>query len=414
MPLHILVLPILLLVYVGVSTILTEKYFSIFVDYRKGRKTALGILYLFLFFTTFLNFSIPLHIYMTIYFVLFFITIHIIYLGKYLLKVLLISYYIVFIAIYNYISIMLTKFVTIDDFMKNRLAIFSIAFFLIIFLAAIYFLFIKNRKRYNIELSNREYLFMMVTPLVSVIALVYSESVLITLIFFTINLTAIISYFTILKVKNDELLNSYLTLENERYSDYISSVENSMYLNHDIKNILTTITYMVEQNDQEGALENINKIFTTSNNQYIAYSNIVPIDAILNDKIQLINSHNIEFETDIKVPYDLKFERGIELAIVLGNLFDNAIEAVVNEDNKQINFNLKYEKEKLIIVIANSCSDYSTDVDKVLITSSKKAGRYGLGIKSIKKHVESLNGYYNFDYSDEMFEAVISIPINEE
>ncbi len=406
------VLPLLMLAYIGVCTLFVNKYFSIFVDYRMERKIVVAVLYMFFFITTVFNFSIPLHIYMSIHFILLLIVINVLYLGNYLLKTLLVSYYVVFVAIYNYITLAITKSITIDDFMKNRLTIFGIVLLVLIVLTLIYFHFIKNQKRYNIELTNKEYIFMMITPLLSVAALVYSDTIQIAVIFFIINLTAIITYFSILKVKNDEMLNAYLTLENERYKDYISSVENNMYLNHDVKNILTTITYMVEQNDQQGALDNLSKVFAPSNKQYVAYSNVVPIDAILNDKIRLINSHQITFEADIKIPMDLKFEKGVELAIVLGNLFDNAIEATLKTDNKIIDFKLKYEKDKLLILLTNSCLENIIDVNKVLITSSKQKGRYGLGVNSIKNHVENLNGYYSFNHNDNMFEAVISIPLN--
>ena len=45
--------------------------------------------------------------------------------------------------------------------------------------------------------------------------------------------------------------------------------------------------------------------------------------------------------------------------------------------------------------------------------SSKKAGRYGVGIKSINQRVSKLNGFFNIQLNRErkLFQAMVVIPI---
>ena len=52
-------------------------------------------------------------------------------------------------------------------------------------------------------------------------------------------------------------------------------------------------------------------------------------DAILNSKISLARSKNIQVEADAYIPVKLKLSE-IDLCCIIGNLFDNAIEASMN------------------------------------------------------------------------------------
>ena len=133
-------------------------------------------------------------------------------------------------------------------------------------------------------------------------------------------------------------------------------------------------------------------------------------DAILNSKISLARSKQIEVRADAHIPVKLRLSE-LDLCCIIGNLFDNAIEASLRlrSDERLIRVYMDMKGSQLYISFTNF-----TDGKKL----SKLAGRFattkgdghGFGLVRIDAIVERLGGYLSRNSEDGAFTTEILLP----
>lgn len=158
---------------------------------------------------------------------------------------------------------------------------------------------------------------------------------------------------------------------------------------HDYKNNIITLTQLAEEEKFEEV-----KIFLKKENElltqkmfYIKTGNSV-IDAIINTKHNLAENKNIVFVVNAKLPKSI-IVSDMDLANILGNLIDNAIEAEQKEENPYIELNLKQEKNFLNINIKNKCTNLVSINTK---TNKNNSEFHGIGLKSVNRIVRKYDG----------------------
>ena len=117
-------------------------------------------------------------------------------------------------------------------------------------------------------------------------------------------------------------------------------------------------------------------------------------------KISFAREKNIEFiiSKDSYVPAPKNPEITHELITIVGNLIDNAIDAVDNVKNsKLINFDMFYDNETLRIGICdNGIGITDNNIEKIYIKGfSTKGKNRGLGLSLVKHSIDKLNGTIN-------------------
>ena len=133
-------------------------------------------------------------------------------------------------------------------------------------------------------------------------------------------------------------------------------------------------------------------------------------DAILNSKISLARSKGIPVRADASIPVALALSE-LDLCVILGNLFDNAIEAslALPEPERLIRVYIDMKGNQLYISFTNF-----TAVGK----QSKHGGRFrttkgeghGFGLVRIDAIVERLGGYLSRNSEDGAFTTEILLP----
>lgn len=133
-------------------------------------------------------------------------------------------------------------------------------------------------------------------------------------------------------------------------------------------------------------------------------------DAILNSKISLAKSKGIEVIADAHVPVQLKSSE-IDLCCIIGNLFDNAIEASVKlpEKDRIIRVYMDMRGTQLYISFTNFTAGKKMQKVGKLFLSTKGEG-HGFGLVRIDNIVERLDGYINRNSEDGAFTTEILIP----
>lgn len=133
-------------------------------------------------------------------------------------------------------------------------------------------------------------------------------------------------------------------------------------------------------------------------------------DAILNSKISLAKSKNIQVIADADIPLTLKSSE-IDLCCIIGNLFDNAIETSLKlpEDRRMIRVYMDMRNTQLYISFTNLTAGKKLKKEGKLFRSTKGKG-HGFGLVRIDAIVERLDGYISCNSEDGAFTTEILLP----
>ncbi|HIU14507.1 MAG TPA: sensor histidine kinase [Candidatus Fimiplasma intestinipullorum] len=133
-------------------------------------------------------------------------------------------------------------------------------------------------------------------------------------------------------------------------------------------------------------------------------------DAILNSKISLAKSKQIAVKADAHIPVQLKISE-IDLCCIIGNLFDNAIEASLKlpPEQRLIRVYMDMKQTQLYISFTNFTADKKRQKIGTRFMSTKGKG-HGLGLVRIDEIVSRLDGYISRNSEDGAFTTEILLP----
>lgn len=133
-------------------------------------------------------------------------------------------------------------------------------------------------------------------------------------------------------------------------------------------------------------------------------------DAILNSKISLAKAKGIQVIADAHIPVKLKSSK-IDLCCILGNLFDNAIEASVKlpPEKRLIRVYMDMKSTQLYISFTNFTAGKKLQRAGNLFPTTKGDG-HGFGLVRIDAIVQRLDGYISRNSEDGAFTTEILLP----
>lgn len=187
--------------------------------------------------------------------------------------------------------------------------------------------------------------------------------------------------------------------------------ENMASYRHDLKNHMMIISELAEKEEcagiQKYVEENVAalpkaKLYSQTGNVYL--------DSILNFKFSEAEAIGAKLQYQIEASEAYTIDRR-DLIIVLGNLLDNAITAVSNVPNKEIEFLFRENKGRIIISIRNSYDGSVIMNDKRFVSRKKDAQYHGYGLKNIQQTVEKYHGTVNIMHDTTYFQVKILLYI---
>ena len=133
-------------------------------------------------------------------------------------------------------------------------------------------------------------------------------------------------------------------------------------------------------------------------------------DAILNSKISLARAKHIRVQADASIPVALRLSE-LDLCVILGNLFDNAIEAslALPEEKRLIRVYMDMKGPQLYISFTNFTAEGKQKKSGGRFHSTKGEG-HGFGLVRIDAIVERLGGYLSRNSEDGAFTTEILLP----
>ncbi len=211
----------------------------------------------------------------------------------------------------------------------------------------------------------------------------------------------------------DKKLSAY---QRDLVQTHYSEVEN-MYKQmrgwrHDYRNHIQTMKVLCSDGDLDTIREYLDKLDDDLNTVDVAIKTGNKMtDAIINSKISLAKSKGINVIADANVPVELKISE-IDLCIVIGNLFDNAIEAslALPENERLIRLYMDIKNTQLYMSITN-------------FTAEKKARKYGgrfkttkgdahgFGLVRVDDIIARYDGYLSRNSEDGAFTTEFMLPV---
>lgn len=186
-------------------------------------------------------------------------------------------------------------------------------------------------------------------------------------------------------------------------------------IRHDIKQSYTVIESLISDGKYDEAKE-----YILSDKQAIESTEVLIdvgndfINALLNAKLTAAKTMGIEVICG--VVKDISGVKSTDLCNLLGNLLDNALEAVkkCENNNRLIEVNMHKSNNSLIVTVSNTFYDTANALHHIFrgISTKSDSLNHGFGIKSVKRIADKYNGTVNYFEDDGMISCQVELVAN--
>lgn len=201
-----------------------------------------------------------------------------------------------------------------------------------------------------------------------------------------------------------ELTEQHYHLQIEYYQQLLEKQQETKALWHDIKKYTAAMQAVAAQNDSE----QLRQIAQAAEDAYerVKYISAVGnpvVDALLNQYLRSAKENQIQVLLDITIPEVLAIST-LLLSVVIGNTFDNAIEAcrLINPEKREIHLQLRKQNRILFYSIENPYID--------AVTQLRVGKHHGYGLKNVERAVNQNNGNFQLEKVDGNF--IVQIRLN--
>ena len=201
-----------------------------------------------------------------------------------------------------------------------------------------------------------------------------------------------------------ELTEQHYHLQIEYYQQLLEKQQETKALWHDIKKYTAAMQAVAAQNDSE----QLRQIAQAAEDAYERVKDISAVgnpvvDALLNQYLRSAKENQIQVLLDITIPEVLAISTML-LSVVIGNTFDNAIEAcrLIAPEKRVIHLQLRKQNRILFYSIENPYID--------AVTQLRVGKHHGYGLKNVERAVNQNNGNFQVEKSKGLF--VIQIRLN--
>lgn len=169
---------------------------------------------------------------------------------------------------------------------------------------------------------------------------------------------------------------------------------------HNMKNNLVSILAYAENGDNEKIIGFVNEIMEEGGikTSTVTNSGNIVIDSLIGYWYVEAKKVGIDFSVNLNIPMEMPF-RGADICLILGNLLENAVEAAQKaEGKKYIRLHMKYDKNNLLLFVANNYKGVLIKTkDKRLKSTKTDAGNHGVGLSSVYRIAAKYHGVVTID-----------------
>ncbi|MCB6615499.1 sensor histidine kinase [Ruminococcus sp. 210702-SL.1.03] len=231
-------------------------------------------------------------------------------------------------------------------------------------------------------------------------------SLITAVILLLINIDIFYLYDNVIDLFSERCEREVMESQNKAIQNQLEVVQQSQLrircLKHDMDNHFLRLKDLIEKEKYAEALEYLEtvKSSTAADKKLIDSGNDL-IDSMLNYKLARLHD-NIEQKYDIVVPKDLSFTE-FDLNVIIGNLADNALEALEQlpaDERKKLEISIRYKQGYLKVYFGNTFDGIMPE------DGSRKRDHenHGLGLKSVERIVHKYGGDMRAKVSDNWYE----------
>jgi len=226
-------------------------------------------------------------------------------------------------------------------------------------------------------------------------------------------------YYSVSKSFEKDIKSALHSQEKEYYFTQCQlmqeSVEQVKSIRHDMKLHLATIRDYTTNSKANEATEYLDDLLEDIRESEV-YSDTgnIAFDSIINFKLKDVLRNHINLQIKIFVPPELNIEVS-DIVTILGNLLDNAFDAVAKVEDKRIKLDVESIKGSLFIKIDNTFDgevNYADGTEPVIV-SRKDVGSHGYGLSNIRKSVEKYDGHMDISHEENVFSVGILMYVND-
>ena len=195
------------------------------------------------------------------------------------------------------------------------------------------------------------------------------------------------------------------------YQTLRQTYANNAKLYHDLHNHIEAIYQCLSKGDNQEAMRYCEDLRTPVREiSQTVWTSDKAIDYLISSKMALAEKEHIKTTVNIEYPHNTNI-RSVDLTTILGNLLDNALEAVeIAPDNLRfVNLTVRRINAMLIIKVENGCSEIPVQEDGKWLTSKTDKAFHGWGLKSVQSAAERYDGTINTEYKDSVFKSVVTL-----
>ena len=180
---------------------------------------------------------------------------------------------------------------------------------------------------------------------------------------------------------------------------------------HDYRNHIQVMKSYAATNDMDAIKRYLDELDTDLSTVDVAIkTGNAMADAILNSKISLARSRQIPVTVDAHIPVALKMSE-LDLCVIIGNLFDNAIEAnlPLPEEKRMIRVYMDMKNTQLYMSFTNMTASKKRIKEGGRFRTTKGEG-HGFGLVRVDDIVARYDGYLSRNSEDGAFTTEILLP----
>lgn len=228
---------------------------------------------------------------------------------------------------------------------------------------------------------------------------------------FIINFGSLLIYY--IMVKMDGQLAKNLQLEEQQhyhdlellaYQTLQDRMDETRRMRHDLRHHIHMVSYYLEEKEYDKLQEYVNTYRDSiPDGEKIRFCEHRLINNIVFYFASQAHEHKIDFDAKLSITDDMVINEH-EIAVLLGNLLENAVDACLEQKDseRRIVIKGKGDAHSLIFTIDNTCENEIKKNKRGELLTTKPNGN-GVGVNSAKKIVERYNGFFSAEKKDEMF-----------
>lgn len=208
------------------------------------------------------------------------------------------------------------------------------------------------------------------------------------LVFYLYGMTA--HYYESKYEKN--LLRQQNSAYKNQFKIMIDSQENLRILRHDMKNHLYAMQLLLESGKKQELSNYLSSALGAVDlaTEFVRSGN-AEVDSILNYKLLEAKRAGADIEVTLKIPSELKIDI-FDLTAILGNLMDNAVEALKVSKEKKLFVEILLERSLLYITVINSFSENLCKKNGKFLTTKAGSKGHGVGLESVEATMKKYSG----------------------